>query len=50
VGAVIGWLAGKPVNLVLGKLFDGFNWVFDRAIQGYGTVVGMLLRSVCGSG
>ena len=45
VGAVVGWLASKPVNLVLGKFFDGFNWVFDTAIKGYGTIVGMLLRT-----
>ena len=34
--------AGQPV---LGKFFDGFNWVFDMAIKGYGTIVGVLLRT-----
>jgi multidrug efflux pump len=45
VGAVAGWLASKPVNLLLSKFFDGFNWVFDVAIKGYGTAVAMLLRT-----
>ena len=36
VGAVAGWFVSKPVNSLLGKFFDGFNWVFDVAIKGYG--------------
>ncbi|MHB0961042.1 MAG: efflux RND transporter permease subunit [Pirellulaceae bacterium] len=44
-GAVIGWFATRTVNLVLGKFFDGFNWVFDVAIKGYGSIVGVLLRT-----
>ncbi|MHB8974139.1 MAG: efflux RND transporter permease subunit [Pirellulaceae bacterium] len=30
---------------MLSKFFDGFNWVFDAAIKGYGAMVGMLLRT-----
>ena len=41
----MGWLASKPVNLILGKFFDGFNWVFDVTIKGYGVAVSMLLRT-----
>ncbi|MCI0741884.1 MAG: efflux RND transporter permease subunit, partial [Gemmataceae bacterium] len=35
----------KPVNWLLGRFFDGFNWVFDLAIKGYGATVGLLLRT-----
>jgi multidrug efflux pump len=45
VGVIVGWLVSQPVNALLGKFFDGFNWVFDRAIKGYGTAVAMLLRT-----
>ena len=45
VGAVAGWLASKPVNLLLGKFFDLFNWFFDVSIAAYGKVVGILLRT-----
>ena len=34
VGAVAGWLLSRPVNWVLNRFFDGFNWVFDRDDQG----------------
>ncbi|MBN1853728.1 MAG: efflux RND transporter permease subunit, partial [Pirellulales bacterium] len=44
-GVVIGWLASKPVNFILGKFFNGFNRVFDIAIQGYGAAVAMFLRT-----
>jgi multidrug efflux pump len=43
-GAIVGWFAGGLVNFVLAKFFGGFNWVFDRTINGYGRVVSMLLR------
>ena len=45
VGAVAGWFVSTPVNFLLGIFFDGFNWVFDVAIKGYGAIVGMLLRT-----
>ncbi|MHB8897783.1 MAG: efflux RND transporter permease subunit [Thermoguttaceae bacterium] len=44
IGAVAGWIAARPVNMVLAKFFDGFNWLFDRTIAGYGRTVGLLLR------
>jgi multidrug efflux pump len=44
VGAVIGWLASRWVNVALGYLFRGFNRVFDRFTRGYGWVVGRFLR------
>src|SRR5262249_32520267 len=44
VGAVAGLFLAGPVNYVLGAFFAGFNWVFDRAINGYGRLVGALLR------
>lgn len=45
LGVVAGWLASKPINWLLSRFFDGFNWVFDLAIKVYGAVVGMLLRT-----
>jgi multidrug efflux pump len=44
IGCVVGFLAAGLVNSLLGVLFKGFNWVFDRAIAAYGMAVGMLLR------
>src|SRR5262245_24052279 len=32
-GGALGGLIIRPVNWVLGRLFRGFNWVFDRATQ-----------------
>jgi multidrug efflux pump len=43
-GFVIGWLLAGIVNRFLGAFFQGFNWVFDRTINGYGFIVGMFLR------
>jgi multidrug efflux pump len=48
-GAVAGGLLGRfalirPVNWVLGRLFRGFNWLFERATNVYGTTVGWSLR------
>jgi multidrug efflux pump len=43
-GAVIGWLVARLVNQGLGAFFRGFNWAFDRTINGYGRVVGILLK------
>ncbi|MBK9120405.1 MAG: efflux RND transporter permease subunit [Phycisphaerales bacterium] len=47
-GAVAGGLLGRllirPVNWVLGRLFRGFNWLFERATRAYGTTVGWSLR------
>jgi multidrug efflux pump len=43
-GGLLGWLIIRPVNWVLGKVFRGFNRVFDRATHVYGTTVGWSLR------
>ena len=44
VGLVIGYFTIKPVNVVLGALFRGFNRVFDRLTDVYGWVIGKGLR------
>lgn len=44
LGAVAGWFAAIVVNRLLGALFRGFNWIFDKVINGYGATVGGLLR------
>jgi multidrug efflux pump len=44
VGAVAGWFAAVAVNWLLGHVFRGFNWGFDRTIAGYGRAVHLLLR------
>jgi multidrug efflux pump len=44
IGAVVGWVCARLVNLALGKFFKGFNWTFDRTINGYGRGVSLLLR------
>src|SRR5262249_10566802 len=44
VGAVLGWFLSGLVNFGLGKFFQGFNWTFDRTINGYGRAVSLLLR------
>ncbi len=44
VGGAIGWIIIGWVNWALGKLFRGFNWVFDRATEVYGSMVGWGLR------
>jgi len=47
-GAIAGGLIGlaiiKPVNWILGKLFKGFNWFFDRTTNVYGKSVALCLR------
>jgi multidrug efflux pump len=43
-GGALGWVIIRPVNWALGKVFQGFNWVFDRATAAYGRVVGWTLR------
>lgn len=47
-GAILGGLVGlaiiKPVNWALGKLFKGFNWVFDRTTDIYGRSVALCIR------
>jgi multidrug efflux pump len=42
--AAASWFLAGLVNKVLGVFFAGFNWVFDRGINGYGWLVGGLLR------
>jgi multidrug efflux pump len=43
-GGILGRLIINPVNRLLGKLFRGFNWLFDRATDVYGRLVGWSLR------
>jgi multidrug efflux pump subunit AcrB len=43
-GLVAGWFLAKPVNLVLGVIFKGFNRVFDWITQAYGTMIGWSMR------
>jgi len=45
LGAVIGWFASHVVNLAFAKFFQGFNWAFDRTINGYGRAVSLLLKT-----
>jgi multidrug efflux pump subunit AcrB len=45
VGALLGWLIGAPLNLILGGLFRGFNVGFDRATGWYTRGVGLCLRT-----
>lgn len=44
VGGIVGRLIIKPVNWALGKIFKGFNWIFDRTTEVYGKLVGWALR------
>jgi multidrug efflux pump len=44
VGVLAGFFVSKFVNLILGKLFQGFNKAFDYAIAAYGKMVAGLLR------
>jgi multidrug efflux pump subunit AcrB len=43
-GAVAGYLLAGRVNRLLGALFRGFNWCFDRVTTGYGHTVAWCLR------
>jgi multidrug efflux pump len=43
-GGVVGWLFSPLINRLLAGFFRGFNWFFARVIDGYGRVVGMVLR------
>ncbi|MCI0380940.1 MAG: efflux RND transporter permease subunit [Gemmataceae bacterium] len=40
----LGWFVIRPVNWVLGKFFQGFNSIFDRATHAYGKAVGWSLK------
>ncbi|HTQ37849.1 MAG TPA: efflux RND transporter permease subunit, partial [Pirellulales bacterium] len=44
MGGVLGWLLIRPVNFVLGKIFRGFNVVFDKITAVYGWTIGRSLR------
>jgi multidrug efflux pump len=44
VGGILGWFIIKPVNWALGKMFQGFNRVFDVITAAYGWTVGWCLR------
>jgi multidrug efflux pump len=44
LGGVAGWFVYGPINRVLLRFFDGFNWVFDRLTKGYGWLVRGTLR------
>src|SRR5205085_2018407 len=43
-GGALGWVLIGPVNWALGRVFRGFNWIFDRATAVYGRAVGWTLR------
>ena len=45
LGALAGWFGSRYVNLALAKFFAGFNWTFDRTINGYGFGVSFLLKT-----
>jgi multidrug efflux pump subunit AcrB len=45
VGCVVGWFVIRPVNFVLGRLFRGFNRMFDRMTGSYTWLVGKVLRT-----
>ena len=45
-GAVAGWFLAGLVNRALGAFFAAFNWVFDRAINGYGRTVAVAAASL----
>jgi multidrug efflux pump len=44
LGLVAGWFLIRPLNAVLGWIFQGFNRLFDRVTAAYGWTVGKLLR------
>jgi multidrug efflux pump len=44
LGLVIGWFIIAPVNFVLGKFFQAFNWLFDAVTGMYGWSVGKAMR------
>jgi multidrug efflux pump len=44
IGAVLGWIVNRPINLLLAGFFQGFNRVFDIVTKYYGHIVGGLLR------
>ncbi|MHB1422385.1 MAG: efflux RND transporter permease subunit [Gemmataceae bacterium] len=44
LGALAGWFVSPAVNFLLLRFFDGFNWFFNRLTEGYGVVVGGILR------
>jgi multidrug efflux pump len=44
VGGALGWFLMKFVNQFLGKLFRGFNWLFDKTTNVYGAGVGWMIR------
>lgn len=44
IGGLLGRLIIRPVNLILGKFFQGFNWIFEKVTALYGRMVGGLLR------
>ena len=44
-GAVAGWFGSRFVNLAMARFFQGFNWTFDRTINGYGRCVSILIKT-----
>ncbi|MCI0357275.1 MAG: efflux RND transporter permease subunit [Planctomycetaceae bacterium] len=44
IGVVAGWFAATIINRLLAGFFKGFNWAFDRTINGYGRAVQLFLR------
>ena len=44
IGAVVGWVLGRPLNRILGVTFAAFNRGFDATTHVYTRLVGMTLR------
>ncbi len=43
-GGTVGWFIITPVNWVLGRFFQRFNWIFEVTTRIYGKAVAWLLR------
>jgi multidrug efflux pump len=44
VGGFAGWFLAQLINAGLGAFFRGFNWVFEKATDLYGSTVSLFLR------
>jgi multidrug efflux pump len=44
IGGALGWFLIHSVNRALDVFFRGFNWLFERTTQVYGSIVGWCLR------
>ncbi len=46
VAALAGWLCAAFLNGMLGRFFNGFNYVFDHTTSGYKGIIGGLVRRI----